>query len=110
MTNRRYIRTWIGNDRGENGKTRVTFLWEPLPPTAGREARRSAPVTVMATSASGETIYRGAGAAPAGGRHRRGGTPRLRSTRRPAQLDVRLTIEGDGQRHARRSRDRGAGP
>src|SRR5437660_1113945 len=25
------VRTWIGTARGENGKTRVTFVWEPLP-------------------------------------------------------------------------------
>ena len=25
------VRTWVGTSRGENGKTRVTFVWEPLP-------------------------------------------------------------------------------
>ena len=24
-----------GDDKGENGKTRVTFVWEPLPATPG---------------------------------------------------------------------------
>ena len=28
----RFIRSWVGTSRGENGKTRVTFVWEPLPP------------------------------------------------------------------------------
>ena len=29
------IRTWVGTSRGENGKTRVTFVWEPTPRSAG---------------------------------------------------------------------------
>src|SRR5215831_13235300 len=31
----RSIRTWIGTSRGENGKTRVTLVWEPLPRRPG---------------------------------------------------------------------------
>ena len=31
----RVIRTWIGTSRGENGKTRVTFVWEPTPRAPG---------------------------------------------------------------------------
>ena len=34
------VRSWIGMSRGENGKTRVTFVWEPLPKTPGRSAAR----------------------------------------------------------------------
>jgi VWFA-related protein len=93
MTNRRYIRTWIGNDKGEDGHTRVTLLWEPLPPTPG--VRRDDPrrVTVLATSASGDIVYRGRVptelAAPGNG-----GIIRFQAP--PGKLDVRLTIEGDG--------------
>src|SRR5258706_4186763 len=29
------IRTWIGTSRGANGKTKVTFVWEPNPKVAG---------------------------------------------------------------------------
>ena len=40
------IRTWIGTARGENGKTKVTFVWEPIvrPPgdrTAGERRTRA---------------------------------------------------------------------
>ena len=93
MTNRRYIRTWIGNDKGEDGLTRVTLLWEPLPPTPG--VRRDEPrrVTVLATSASGDIVYRGRVpselAAPGNGGSIRFNAP-------PGKLDLRLTIEGDG--------------
>ena len=37
------IRTWIGTARGENGKTRVTFVWEPAPPAAGGASGGSGP-------------------------------------------------------------------
>ncbi|HEX8027933.1 MAG TPA: VWA domain-containing protein, partial [Vicinamibacterales bacterium] len=47
MTNRRYIRTWIGNDRGQDGMTRVTMLWEPLPPTPGVQRDQPRRVTVL---------------------------------------------------------------
>ena len=93
MTNRRYIRTWIGNDKGEDGLTRVTLLWEPLPPTPG--VRRDEPrrVTVLATSPSGDIVYRGRVpselAAPGNGGIIRFSAP-------PGKLDLRLTIEGDG--------------
>jgi VWFA-related protein len=93
MTNRRYIRTWIGNDRGQAGKTRVTLLWEPLPPAPG--VRRDEPrrVTVLATSPSGDIVYRGRVptelATPGNG-----GIVRFEAP--PGKLDVRLTIEGDG--------------
>ena len=31
----KYVRTWIGTERAENGKTRVTLVWEPLPQLPG---------------------------------------------------------------------------
>ena len=93
LTNRRYIRTWIGNDKGDDGRTRVTLLWEPLPPTPG--VRRDEPrrVTVLATSPSGDIVYRGrvpTELAASGS----GGLVRFNAP--PGKLDVRLTIEGDG--------------
>ena len=93
MTNRRLIRTWIGNDKGPDGQSRVTLLWEPLPATPG--VRRDEPrrVAVLATSQSGDIIYRGKVptelAAPGNG-----GIVRFQAP--PGKLDLRLTIEGDG--------------
>jgi VWFA-related protein len=53
----RTIRTWIGTSRAENGKTNVTFVWEPVPQppgTTGNE-RRPQPtrVTLLAAAGSG---------------------------------------------------------
>src|SRR5262249_52000556 len=41
-------RTWFGISRGENGKTRLTFVWEPLPKMPGDvvAARAEAPARV----------------------------------------------------------------
>jgi hypothetical protein len=93
MTNRRYIRTWIGNDKGPDGSPRVTLLWEPLPPTPGVKRGEPRRVTVLATSASGDVVYRGRVptelATPGNGGITRFSAP-------PGKLDVRLTIEGDG--------------
>jgi VWFA-related protein len=92
MTNRRYIRTWIGNERGDDGKTSVALLWEPLPPTPGVKRDEPRRVTVLATAGSGDIIYRGkvpAELAASG----TGGMIRFQAP--PGKLEMRLTIEGD---------------
>jgi VWFA-related protein len=93
LNNRRYIRTWIGNDKTEDGQTRLTLLWEPMPATPGTKRDEPRRVTVLATSASGDIVYRGRVpnelAAPGNGGIVRFPVP-------PGKLDLRLTIEGDG--------------
>ena len=93
MTNRRYVRTWVGLGAGADGKTKVTFLWEPLPPTAGTKREEPRRVTLLATTPSGEVVYRGrapAEMAPVGS----GASVSFDAV--PGKLDIRLTIEGDG--------------
>jgi VWFA-related protein len=56
------VRTWIGTSRGENGKTRVTFVWEPLPKAPGeRSDGRDEParVSLMALGTDGSLVFRG---------------------------------------------------
>lgn len=93
MTNRRYIRTWIGTDRAQDDRTRVTILWEPLPPAPGVKRDMPRRVTVLATSPAGDIVYRGRVpselAAPGNGGITRFDAP-------PGKLDLKLTIEGDG--------------
>ncbi|HEX6217150.1 MAG TPA: VWA domain-containing protein [Vicinamibacterales bacterium] len=93
LTNRRYVRTWIGNDKGEAGKTKLTFVWEALPPTPGVKRDEPRRVTVLATTPAGEIVYRGripADISPT----TTGGAVSFDAP--PGKLDVRLTIEGDG--------------
>ena len=56
----KYVRTWIGTERGENGKTRVTLIWEPLP-AQGASVRREQPgrVSLLAATAKGDLVFRG---------------------------------------------------
>ncbi|MEW5983595.1 MAG: VWA domain-containing protein [Acidobacteriota bacterium] len=53
------ISTWFGLSRGVEGRTRVTFVWEPVPPTLGLARDEPVQVQVLAAGGSGETYYRG---------------------------------------------------
>jgi VWFA-related protein len=58
----RVVRTWIGTERGPNGTTHVTFVWEPAPRTAGEPTRPTdlpARVSVTATKEDGSPAFRG---------------------------------------------------
>lgn len=93
MTNRRYVRTWIGTERGANGLAKVTFLWEPLPPTPGVRREEARRVTLLATTPAGDIVYRGrvpATLAPSGA------GAAISFDAKPGKLDLRITIEGDG--------------
>ena len=54
------VRTWIGTSRGEDGRTRVTFVWEPIP-AGGRTAAGEEPawVTLTAVGPDGAPYFRG---------------------------------------------------
>ena len=84
------IRTWIGTARGENGKTRVTFVWEPAPPPPGVRREEAARVSVTAMAPDGSPYFRGrvpdvtmASAAAPQAAGTAGGAP---SPRAPAQV------------------------
>jgi hypothetical protein len=59
----RSIRTWIGTSRGENGKTRVTLVWEPIPRRPGdpplSDGQQPARVNVTAVGNEGAPYFRG---------------------------------------------------
>ena len=60
--------TWIGTARGEDGWTRVTYVWEPLPPIPGEKRPEAARVSVVAAAAGVGVYFRGSvpADAPAG--------------------------------------------
>ncbi len=96
----RVIRTWIGTERGEGGKTKVTFVWEPTPRLAGepvRESDQPARVTLTAAGSDGNPYFRGqlsaatatpgtAGASDAG--------RRVSFDVPPGQMQLRVSVEG----------------
>jgi VWFA-related protein len=56
----RAARFWIGTARGENGKTRLTFLWEPAATIPGQRAEEpAARVALTAISPEGKPLFRG---------------------------------------------------
>jgi VWFA-related protein len=92
----RLIRTWIGTGRGDQGKTRITLVWEPLPPTPGevvRESDRPARVVVTATGEDGSPYFRGRVPAEATGPSTGG---RVVFEAPPGPVQLRLSVEGEG--------------
>src|SRR6266850_3533589 len=57
----KYVRTWLGTERGANGKTKVTLVWEPLPQPAGAARRDpvAGRVSLTAATEKGDLVYRG---------------------------------------------------
>jgi VWFA-related protein len=100
------IRTWVGMSQGENGKTRVTFVWEPTPASTGRR-EEPARVTLLAAGTRGSPYFRGPvpGGLPASSN---GGLPRSTATgpgpgrgpsqvtfdAEPGRVQLLLTVEG----------------
>jgi hypothetical protein len=95
----RAARFWVGTARGENGKTRLTFLWEPPAAIPGqRAADPAARVALTAISPDGRPLFRGrvpeesaAGtsattAVPTGGA--------ATFDVQPGQLELRMVVEG----------------
>ena len=52
------IRSWVGMSPGANGKTKITFVWEPVPPRPGVRGEVPASVSLIAGSPSSELLYR----------------------------------------------------
>ncbi len=100
----RAIRTWIGTSRAENGKTRVTFVWEPAPQSPG--VRRDQPGRVSLTAAAdGHLVFRGrvpdvglASAVPTGvtGSAAVTGPQRVTFEAPPGKMELRISVEDAG--------------
>ena len=96
MGDRRFIRTWVGTAPAENGKTRVTLVWEGVPPTPGSGRAPVGRVVLNALSPGGDSYFKGAvggdgSEALAAGASRRG-TVDIEVP--PGKLSLRLSIEG----------------
>jgi len=102
----RPARFWVGTSRGEDGRTRVTFAWEPIAPGPGvrREADDApARVALTAMAADGRPLYRGrvpeeapAGAAADGGAPPAAAPAGAQVTfdAPPGQVQMRIVVEG----------------
>lgn len=97
----RPARFWIGSSRAESGATRVTFVWEPVPPAPGSQKETpAARVSLTALAADGRPLFRGrvpdapaAGAAPpARAEAAAGGSASFEVP--PGPLQLRISVEG----------------
>ena len=90
----RVVRTWLGTERGENGKTKLTFVWEPAPKVAGDVSRptdQASAVQVMAIGQDGSPLFRGRAPnapSPAGGA--------VSFEVPPGKIELRITVQGSG--------------
>jgi VWFA-related protein len=93
----RPARFWVGTSRGENGQTRVTLKWEPIPPLPGVPAEPGSLASRLVLTAStpdGRALYKGtapeqpepSATATAGGT--------LIFDAPPGQAQLRLVVEG----------------
>jgi VWFA-related protein len=102
----RVIRTWIGTSRGDNGKTRVTFVWEPIPPSPDSQpGDRPARVSLIASGPSGQAYFHGRvpdvtvastnpGASQISGGAQAQGPSRVVFDAPPGKLQLRMSVEG----------------
>ena len=61
---RNLARTWIGMSPGADGKTKITFVWNPTPTTPGMRRELPARVALMAGGANSDLLYRNRGFPP----------------------------------------------
>lgn len=94
----KYVRTWLGTSRGEQGKTRVTLIWEPLPQSPGLRRDQPLPgrVSLIAANTKGDLVFRGrvpeaASVAPASAPAP--GPQRITFEAAPGQLELRMNVE-----------------
>jgi VWFA-related protein len=115
----KYVRTWLGTERGENGKTKVTLVWEPMPQPPGGNLRKDpAPgrVSVIASTDKGDLVFRGrtpdAGQLASANPQATGASASLPAASgtattppvpqaltfeaAPGKLELRMTVEGAG--------------
>jgi hypothetical protein len=55
---RALIRSWMGMSPGTGGKTKITFVWGPTPPTPGVRTETPARVSLLAGNANSDLYYR----------------------------------------------------
>jgi VWFA-related protein len=100
----RVARSWIGMARGEGGRTRIQFVWEPIPQRSGEArdpANEPARVWLIASGQGTEPVFRGAvqqtavpeppGPTPAVAAGRRGASVVFAAE--PGALQLRVTVE-----------------
>ena len=106
----KYVRTWLGTERGEGGNTRVTLVWEPLAFPPGDRREPAGRVSLLAATEAGNVVFRGRaperGIVPsvstgslgpsgsAGAAVAATAPQRLMFDAPPGKVELRITVEG----------------
>jgi VWFA-related protein len=96
----KYVRTWVGAERGESGKTRVTLVWEPLAMPPGDRREPAMHVSLMAATSAGSLVFRGRAPEKSSTTPSAATGPLTAGPRRlvfeapPGKLELRMTVEG----------------
>ena len=92
VSNRRFVRTWLGTEPGDAGKTKVTFVWEAVPAAPGVKREEARQISLVAESPAGEEFFNG----PVGdtGPDSRSASVSFDVT--PGRVRLRLAVEGEG--------------
>ena len=95
------VRSWVGMSRGENGNTRITYVWEPLPKAPGDRREEPARVSLMAMAPDGSPTFRGkvpdaatAAAAPPAASAAPVKPQRVSFDVSPGKIQLRVSVEG----------------
>ncbi len=88
---RRFVRTWFGTEPGEDGLTKVTFVWEPIPAAPGVKRDEPKQISLVAASPSGEEFFSG----PVGDVTSAKGAS-VTFPVKPGKLRLRVAVEGTG--------------
>ena len=89
---RRFVRTWYGTEPGQDGRTKVTFVWEPVPAAPGVRREEPKQISLVAESPAGEEYFNG----PVGDL---ASSPKGASVSfdvKPGKVRFRLEVAGDG--------------
>jgi len=92
----RVVRTWLGTERGEDGKTKITLVWEPAPKLPGEPERSEQParIAVTALGVDGSPYFRGRVPADDVPMSAAGG--RVTFEAPPGKMELRLSVQGIG--------------
>lgn len=86
----RYVRTWVGARRGDEGRTELTFVWEPIGGDRARARGESASQVMLMAMSDSSAYFRGEVPGPRGGR-----MPRVRFDVDPGELELNIGIEDE---------------
>jgi hypothetical protein len=93
-TGRRLVRTWMGHAPGPDGRTKVTFVWEPVPPPPGITRENVQRVALTALAPSGTVLF--SGKIPEGEPAAAGRGASLAIDLPPGRVKLRVAVEGGG--------------